>query len=439
MAGGRPASRRLFEEASRFIPGGTSRIHYFFEPHPIYARSAAGCRLTDVDGVERIDFLNNMTSLVHGHGHPETKAAIIDQLERGTAWSEPGEAEVALAALMVSRVKSLEKIRFANSGTEAVMLGVKLAREHTGRDKVAKFEGFYHGYYDYVQVSVRSSPANWGPADEPASTANSGGLSSSVLGEVVTFPFNDLPAVERLLTRTGTSLACFLVDPLASQAGSPIPAPGFLDGLTALCRRHGVVVLYDEVVSFRVAPGGAQSVYGGTPDLTAFGKVIGGGLPIGAIGGRADIMALLDPTKGTPRVLSGGTFSGNPLTMVAGLATMNALTPPEYQRLNALGDRLRSGGNRIFEAAGERARMGGAGSLVRINQTTDAFTDYRSWVRNQGPASRMAELHGHLLDEGVIVARGGTCCLSTPMGDPEVDAFLAALERAVGKLAPPAR
>ena len=430
----RPASGRLYQEASRYIPGGTSRIHYYFEPYPIYARSASGFRLTDVDGVERVDFLNNMTSLIHGHGHPAIKAAIVDQLDRGTAWSEPGEAEVELARLLVSRVRSLERIRFANSGTEAVMLGVKLAREFTGRSRVAKFEGFYHGYYDYVQVSVRSTPANWGPAEEPASTANSGGLSASVLGEVVTFPFNDLDAVERLLAKHGPSLACFLVDPLAAQAGSPIPAEGFLDGLTDLCRRHAVVLLFDEVVSFRVAHGGAQAVYGGTPDLTAFGKIIGGGLPVGAVGGRADIMALLDPTRGPPRVLSGGTFSGNPLTMVAGLAAMNALPAAEFQRLNALGDRIRAGGDRVFEAAGERARMGGAGSLFRINQTSDRFTDYRSWVKNQQPASRMAALHGLLLDEGVIIARGGTACLSTPMGEAQVDFFLAALERAVARL-----
>lgn len=429
-----PASGRLYDEAIKYLPGGTSRIHYWFDPYPIYARSARGCRLTDVDGVERLDFLNNMTSLIHGHAHPVINAAITDQLERGTAWSEPGEAEVELAKLIVSRVKSVERIRFGNSGTESVMLGVKLAREFTGRDRIGKFEGFYHGYYDYVQTSVRSAPSAWGPPDAPATTANSGGLSSSVLGEVVTFPFNDLAAVERLMTRHGSTLACFLVDPLASQAGGPVPAPGFLDGLTALCRKHGVVVLYDEVVSFRIAMGGGQEKYGGTPDLTAFGKIIGGGLPVGAIGGRADIMALLDPSRGGPRVLSGGTFSGNPLTMVAGLAALRLLTPDEFARLDRLGARIREGVNRIFKDAGERIRMVGEGSLCRINPTAEVVTDYRSFVKDAVPASRMGLLHRHLLDEGIIVAKAGMACLSTPMGEAEIDTFVGAVGRAVAKL-----
>lgn len=431
----RAASGQTFERAVRHLPGGTSRIHYHFDPHPIYARSAQGFRLTDVDGVERIDFLNNMTSLIHGHAHPAIKAAIIDQLDRGTAWSEPGEVEIDLAALMTSRVKTLERIRFSNSGTESVMLAIKLAREFTGRSRLAKFEGFYHGYYDYVQVSIRNTPANWGPADEPATVANSGGLSPSVLNEVVTLPFNDLAAAERLLTKHAATLACLILDPLAGQAGAPHPAPGFLDGLTAICRRLGILLIYDEVVSFRLSYGGAQAVFGGTPDLTVYGKVIGGGLPVGAVGGRADVMALLDPVGGPPRVLSGGTFSGNPLTMAAGLAAMRLLTPAEFARLDALGERLRTGGNRIFEAAGVRARWGGAGSLFRFNPTVEPVKDYRSWMRDQLPPAYFGALHGALLDRGVIIARGGIACLSTPMGEAQVDFFLGALADAVAAVA----
>lgn len=429
-----PGSRRLFEEAQRLIPGGTSRIHYFFEPHPIYARSARGCRLVDADGVERLDFLNNMTALIHGHGHPAVTAAIVDQVQRGTAWSEPGEEEIRLARHLVERVDSIERIRFANSGTEAVMQAIKLAREFTGRSAIAKFEGFYHGYYDYIQVSVRSTPANWGPEDAPASIANSGGLSASVVGEVVTVPFNNPAVLEQLLSRYGPTLAAFIVDPLASQAGSPLPDPGFFDLLTDLTRRHGIVLIYDEVVSFRIEHGGAQARFGGRPDLTALGKIIGGGLPVGAVGGRADIMGLLDPTLGAPRVLSGGTFSGNPLTMVAGLAALEHFGADEVTRLNALGDRLRQRGNAVFEAAGEPARLGGAGSLFRIVLTSEPVRDYRGWVRSARPASRMAELHRLLLDEGVIIARMGTGCVSTPMGEPEVDTFVSALERALARL-----
>jgi glutamate-1-semialdehyde 2,1-aminomutase len=358
----------------------------------------------------------------------------VEQVERGTAWSEPGEEEVRLARHLVERVASIERIRFANSGTEGVMQAIKLAREFTGRSAIAKFEGFYHGYYDYIQVSVRSGPADWGPDDAPASVANSGGLARGVLDEVVAVPFNNPGVLERLLGRHGPRLAAFVVDPLASQAGSPLPDPGFLDLLTDLTRRHGIVLIYDEVVSFRLEHGGAQARFGGRPDLTALGKIIGGGLPVGAVGGRADIMALLDPTRGPPRVLSGGTFSGNPLTMAAGLAALEHFGPAEVARLNALGDRLRARANAVLEAAGEPARVGGAGSLFRIVQTTEPVRDYRGWVRAAGPAARMGALHQALLAEGVIIARMGTGCLSTPMGEAEVDAFVAALERALSRL-----
>src|SRR5438309_1008550 len=175
-----PASAALYEEACNYIPGGTSRLHNYFRPHPIYIRSGSGCRVTDVDGVERIDFLNNMTSLIHGHAHPAINAALSDQLGRGTAYSEPCEAEVSLARLLVQRVPAIKKIRFANSGTEAVMMALKLARSFTGRGMIAKFEGFYHGYYDYVQVSYAPNASNWGPQQAPASVASSGGLAGSV-------------------------------------------------------------------------------------------------------------------------------------------------------------------------------------------------------------------------------------------------------------------
>lgn len=428
------ASQRLFEEACRYIPGGTSRIHYFYEPSPIYARSGAGCRLTDVDGVTRLDLVNNMTSLIHGHAHPGILAAIAEQMTRGTAWSEPGEEEVRLARHLVERVPSIERIRFGNSGTEGVMMAVKLAREFTGRHKIAKFEGFYHGYYDYIQVSVKSGPANWGPESEPSSVPNSGGLSPGVLGEVVTVPFNNPDALAALLATHGPSLAAFLVDPLASQAGSPIPAPGFLDLLTELTRQHGIVLIYDEVVSFRLGYGGAQERYGGTPDLTALGKIIGGGLPIGAVGGRADIMSLVDPTKGPPRVLSGGTFSANPLTMVAGLAAMEAYTRAEVDRVNALGARMRERMNALFLGRHEPMFAAGDGSMSRILLMQEPVRNYRHFVQASGPAKRLAALHAQLLDEGVIITRMGTQCISTPMREADVDEFIEALDRALDRL-----
>jgi glutamate-1-semialdehyde 2,1-aminomutase len=425
---------RLYAEACRYIPGGTSRIHYWFPPNPIYARSGAGCIVTDVDGVERHDFLNNMTALIHGHGHPAIKAAIVEQLDRGIAFSEPSEPEVRLARLLAGRVRTVERIRFANSGTEAVMLAIKLARAFTGRSRIAKFEGFYHGYYDYVQVSYASPPASWGAADEPASRPSSGGLSGSVPGEVLTLPYNDPESVARLLDRERDTLAALIVDPLSNRAGFPLPADGFLSFLRDITRAFGIVLIFDEVISFRVGYGGAQGKYGGEPDLSVFGKIIGGGLPVGAVGGRADVMALLDPRERGPVVASGGTFSGNPLTMAAGLAAMEWMTPAAYDRLNDLGDRLRRRATAAFEEAGVPGHVAGDGSLFRIMLAPGPITNYRDSVASALPAGTMAALHRGLLAEGCIVSTSGLGCLSTPMGETDVDRFVAALARVLPRL-----
>ncbi len=425
------ATARLHEEASRLIPGGTSRLHYHFAPYPIYARSGSGCRLTDVEGDERIDCLNNMTSLIHGHADPDVHAAIVAQLQRGACFSEPSEPEVALARAVVERVPSVERIHFRSSGTEAVMMAVKLARAFTGRGLIAKFEGAYHGYYDYVQVSFSSSPADWGDPAAPRSVPSSGGLSRSVEDEVLVLPFNDRDGVERLLDRHGARVAALLVEPLSNRSGMVQPAPGFFDFLREVTRRHGIVLVFDEVISFRVGTAGAQGRYGGSPDLTAFGKIVGGGLPIGAVGGRADIMALLDPSRGPAKVISGGTHSGNPLSAVAGVATLAKLTPAEFARLDALGRRMRDGANAIFRAAGQAAQACGEGSLFQIVPTDRPIENYRSVPRDAAANAWMDRLHRALLAAGVIVAARGLSCLSTPMREADVDECLAALERAV--------
>ena len=341
-----------------------------------------------------------MTALIHGHRNPAINAAIVDQLERGIA----------------------------------VMMAIKLARAFTGRSKIAKFEGFYHGYYDYVQTSYASSPGNWGPADAPATTPSSGGLAEDVLGQVLTMPYNDATAVERLLERDGHSIAALILDPLSNRAGFPPPAEGFLPFLREITRRHGIVLIYDEVISFRVGHGGAQGKNGGDPDLTAFGKIIGGGLPVGAVGGSDAIMALLDPRHGPPAVASGGTYSANPLTMAAGLAAMEQLTPAAYTHLDHLGQRLRAEGSAAFVEAGVPGQITGNGSLFRILLTSNPVTDYRSSLAGALPAAQMAKLHTALPDEGVIVSSSRLGCVTTPMTDGEVDRLVDALARALGTL-----
>ena len=425
---------RLAAEARTLIPGGTSRLHYVFAPHPIIARSGAGCRLTDVDGDERIDCLNNMTALIHGHCDPDVNAALSAQLQRGVSFSEPAEPEIELARLIVERVPSVERVHFRSSGTEAIMMAIKLARAFTGRDRIAKFEGGYHGYYDYVQMGVMSTPADWGDATAPSSVPSSGGLSRSVRDEVLTLPYNDRDGVERLLTRHGPQIAALLVEPLSNRTGMARPAPGFHDFLREITRHHGIVLVFDEVIAFRVGQGGAQGRYGGSPDLSTFGKIIGGGLPIGAVGGRADIMSLLDPTRGPARVISGGTCSGNPMSAAAGLATMRKLTPEAFARLDRLGARLRDGLDTLLHAAGQAARAQGDGSLFMVVPTDRPVVDYRSIPRDAAANAWLDRLHRALLREGVIVSHRGLACLSTAMDEAVIDEVLAAFERAVATM-----
>ena len=413
------------------VPGATSRLHYVFEPYPIVAHAGRGCWLTDIDGDERIDCLNNMTALIHGHCDPDVTAAITAQLQRGVSFSEPAEPELALASLLIERVPSIERIHFRSSGTEAVMMGIKLARAFTGRDRIAKFEGGYHGYYDYVQMSVLSSPANWGEAQAPRNVPSSRGLAGSVDQEVLTLPFNDPDGVERLLRAHGAGIAVLLVEPLSNRSGMARPAPGFFEFLRDITRRHGILLLFDEVIALRVGMQGAQGRYGASPDLTAFGKIIGGGLPIGAIGGRADVLDQLDPAGTASRVISGGTYSGNPLSAVAGLATLQKLTPAEFERLDALGERLRSGLNRIFQAAGLSAQASGDASLFQIVPTDRPITDYRSIPRDAAAVAWLDRLHRELLANGVIISNRGLACLSTAMDEAVVDETLSAFEAAV--------
>jgi len=332
-------------------------------------------------------------------------------------------------------VPSIERIHFRSSGTEAVMLAIKLARAFTGRDRIAKFEGGYHGYYDYVQMSVLSSPANWGEAQAPRSVPSSGGLSRSVEHEVLTLPFNDPEGVERLLDEHGSGLAALLVEPLSNRSGMALPAPGFFDFLREITQQHGILLVFDEVIAFRVGMQGAQGRYGAAPDLTSFGKIIGGGLPIGAVGGRADILDQLDPTRAPARVISGGTYSGNPLSAVAGAAAVQKLTPAVFTRLDALGERLRSGVNQIFRAAGATAQASGDGSLFQIVPTDRPITDYRSVPRDAAAVAWLDRLHRELLANRVIISNRGLACLSTAMDEAVVDECLSAFEAAVAGLA----
>ena len=420
-------SQRLFRQAEHVLPGGNSRTTVFMAPYPPYAAEGHGCWIVDVDGDERLDLLNNYTSLIHGHAHPAVTEAAGRRLARGASFPLPTPEEVELAALLVERLPGVERVRFTNSGSEAVMMAIKAARGFTGRTKIAKFEGAYHGSYDWAEVSLSSSPADWGPLDAPASTAYSKGTPPSVLSDVVVLPFNRPELAARRIERESKDLAAVILDPLPNRVGLIPASPEFLKTIRKVTAAHGVVLIFDEVISFRLGYHGAQGCFGIRPDLTALGKIIGGGFPVGAVGGRADVMAVFDGRAGKPAVPHGGTFNANPVTMAAGLAAMRLMDEAAYARLGELGDKLRQSVQACFERAGGPGSLTGLGSLFRIHPSGRALIDYRSAIVAPEDARRLDRLYRSLLDHGVLIAPTGLGCLSTAVTDAEIEYFLEAL------------
>jgi glutamate-1-semialdehyde 2,1-aminomutase len=412
------------------MPGGSTRTSTWFAPYPVWIREGRGARLTDVDGNDYLDVLNNYTSLIHGHAHPAIVRAIRRQAGRGTAFGAPDRTQVELARLLVERFGA-DQVRFTNSGTEAVMQAVRVARAFTGRRVVAKVEGAYHGSWDGIAASTSPDLRRAGPADRPVAVPDGPDIDASRLRDLVILPFNRLDDARRILEGVGEHLAAVIVEPVNARGGM-IPADAaFLEGLRAVTRALGAVLILDEVITARLAPGGAQSGYGVRPDLTVLGKIVGGGLPIGAVMGRADMLALVDPRRSGHLEMS-GTFNGNPLTMVAGRVAMELMTPGEYERINGLGSRLRAG----IEAAGRRAGVPvvatGAGSLLNVHLSSVAVHDYRDMVTLD--AARRRRLHLALLEEGIFAASRGLMCISTPMDEGDVDAISAGVGRALGRL-----
>jgi glutamate-1-semialdehyde 2,1-aminomutase len=420
-------SRALHEEAVAVMPGGNSRTTTFYDPYPFYFQRGQGAHIWDVDGTERVDFNNNYTSLVLGHATPDVVKAVQAAAESGLSFPGPTEHEIRLAEMLVRRVPSVESLRFTNSGTEATMNAVRLARAFTGRPKLAKFEGAFHGTHDWVMVSVSGDTKAWGNRRRPKPVAWSDGIPPAVLKHTVVLPWNDPEACEEILAKEASSIAAVIVDPLMCNAGLLPPIDGFLSKLREVTERHGILLILDEVISFRTAWGGAQERLGIRPDLTTFGKIIGGGLPVGAFGGRRDVMAYYDPRKGGARISQGGTFNANPVTMAAGVATLNALTPEAYTRLDVLGDRLRGGVTRLLGNMRRRAQVSGVGSLFWLHWTSETLTDYRSTKAKD--AEMPLRVFMGMLNEGILLTPRGLGACSLAMGDEEVDRFINALAR----------
>jgi len=414
-------SAALFARAQKVIAGGASRDAVLRAPHPIYAAEARGCHITDVDGRRYIDFVNNMASLIHGHGYPAIVEAVTAQLQRGTAYTFATPAEVSFAEHLTDRSSSFEQVRFVNSGTEAVMAMLKAARAYTGRPKIAKVEGAYHGSYDYAEVSQSAGPTNWGDPKAPASVGLSTGTPRAVLNDVIVIPFNEPDVAAQILDAHRDSIAGILIDLIPHRVGLFEADATFVERLDAWTKANGALLLLDEVITFRTEYGGAQQRYTVAPDLTALGKIIGGGFPVGAVAGRADVMSVFAARTGPARLPMSGTFNANPITMTAGRIAMEHFDAAAVKRLNELGIAIRGMLCDLIAEIGADASVTGAGSMFRIHLCSQAPASYREAYMDKARKARLDHFLTDLLDCGVMLANTGAGMLSTVMGDEEAD------------------
>ena len=368
----RSESSRLFDRARRVLPGGVNspvRAFGAVGGRPPFIERARGARLRDVDGRSYVDYVMSWGPLIHGHAPPELTRALRAAAARGTSFGAPTAQEVELGRLVRRYVPSIERVRFVNSGTEATMSAVRVARAATGRDRIVKFAGCYHGHADAFLVQAGSGATTLGVPTSP-------GVARATAADTLIAAYNDLESVDRLCHAHGDEIAAVIVEPIAGNMGVVPPAAGFLDGLRGLCDRRGVVLIFDEVISgFRASRGGAQAVYGVTPDLTCLGKIIGGGLPVGAYGGRADLMERVAPAG---PVYQAGTLAGNPLAMTAGIWALSKLSAPLYRRLDRLGRRLAEGLRETAREAEVALAVNTAGSVLTPFFSAGPVTGYAS-------------------------------------------------------------
>ena len=428
-----PASHALHEKAMAAMPGGTTRTTTYFDPYPLYIDRGEGCHVWDVDGVERLDMLGNYTAMILGHAHPKVVEAIQRQAARGTGFAAANALEVQLATLLCERVPSLDAVRFCNSGTEATMFAMRLARAFTGRPKIARMEGGYHGTHDYAEVSTHPAVAEAGPAEAPLPRPDSPGTPEWVLKQTVVLPFNNPDAAEAIVRAHAGELAAVILEPIIGAGGVIAATPEFLRRLRGATRELGILLIFDEVISLRVAPGGAQQMYGVTPDLTTMGKIIGGGLPVAAFGGRADVMEMLDPRR-EGGMAQGGTYNGNPLGMAAGLATMTELTPGVYEDLNRQGVRVAELLAEVFASHRVPVQVNSAGSLFALHFTDRPVVDYRGVAASDKKRTR--DFFLGLVNHGVLMAPRAMGAVSTPIGEKEIDRFIDAVDAVVAEQRP---
>jgi glutamate-1-semialdehyde 2,1-aminomutase len=424
-------SDSLFEAAQRLMPGGVNSPVRAFRAvggRPFFVERAEGARIWDVDGRSYLDFLGSWGPLILGHAPAIVIEAISQAVRRGTSYGAPTSAEVEIAEVISRAIPSIEMLRLVSSGTEAAMSAIRLARGATGRDVLIKFEGCYHGHADSLLVKAGSGGATFSMPD-------SLGVPASVASLTLTLPFNNLEMVRQTLEARGSEIAAVIVEPVAGNMGVVAPVPGFLQGLRDLTRRHGALLIFDEVITgFRVAYGGAQTLYGVTPDLTCLGKIIGGGLPVGAYGGRRDLMEQVAPLG---KIYQAGTLSGNPLAVAAGLATLRALAEPAvYKRLDGLGARLEAGLATAAGEAGIPVTLNRVGSMLTAFFQDRPVTDYASAKRSD--TGRYARFFHGMLSRGIFLAASQfeAAFISLAHSEADIESAAAAAREALRALDP---
>lgn len=413
-------SEKLFEESKKYLPGGVDSPVRAYKPYPFFAERAFGSHIYDVDGNDYIDYCLAYGPLVLGHAHPLVVEAVVEQLEMGSAYGVPTEKEVELSKLVIEKVPCADMVRFVNSGTEATMSAIRLARAYTGRKKIVKFEGSYHGAHDYVLV--KSGSGAMGLPDSP-------GVPEETTKNTILIPFNDTQAVNELIDKQKEEIAAIIIEPVMGNIGCIPPKDGYLKFLRQITSENNIVLIFDEVITgFRLAEGGAQEYFGISPDLVTLGKIVGGGFPMGALSGKKEYMEMIAPSG---NVYQAGTFNGNPISVTAGLATLKQLDNQFYNQSNTKGDYLRQGIQNVLEELGLDLRVAGLSSMFQLYFTDKDVINYKD--AKSADTEKFNQYFHKLLNVGVFIppSQFECCFISLVHGEEELEHTLEAIEQAL--------